>query len=298
MNYWVPVGIIKVQLLFLSVSALFKKRHCLKAGISSVSGNSTFIDVKMIQIFAGPSNCHCKLDKVAVGFKTAGGGSNTQRLYKWDWRSWLFPWPAMKITEASIGSGCLLNLTEQHEEVKRNMWKHFMWTVSMCKNNNSWNREMKWSKNMLLQMEKQYLRKYSISHHWNRQAMWTFTGSLAVQISWKPMGTNSRGETMSSVTLTKAPEAKQAQWFCSEASRTKCVCTGQLPGVYECVCNVTFFLLVNNNTFLSEMWSPSNFGSSVSDDFWLTRDVCWYAQSVALTPVSTLSCHQSLMLNR
>lgn len=71
------MGIIKVQPLilsfFLSVSVLFKKRKFLKAGIFSVSGDSRLLDVKMIWIYAGPFNCHCKLDKVAVGFITVGG---------------------------------------------------------------------------------------------------------------------------------------------------------------------------------------------------------------------------------
>lgn len=97
----------------------------------------------------------------------------------------------------------------------------------------------------------------------DRQKSWTFNGPLAVQISRIPLGTNRRGETMSSVTLTTAPEAQQAQWFCSEASRTKVWMYWVAP---RCM-DVTFFLLVNNNTFLSEVWSPSNFGSSVSDDF-------------------------------
>lgn len=69
-------------------------------------------------------------------------------------------------------------------------------------------------------MEIQGLKKYTYFPPLGQTAK-LFTGLLAVQISWNHLGTNSKGEILSLVTLTKSPEAQQAQWPCLEASRTK-----------------------------------------------------------------------------
>ena len=115
-------------------------------------------------------------------------------------------------------------------------------------------------------------------------------------LKWEHLFSNSEGETLSSVTLTKAPEIPRG--WAQRPEELELWIYLAAPGC-ERVWMWPSSPLVNNNTFLSEAWSPSNLGPGVSDESWLLAGSAGcHAQAVPPAPLGALSCQWSRTLNR